>query len=106
MLYSESDKAHASGSCFPVDQLDNALSLGSFLFEHQGLASASETSKADGAHLSSELWKCLAPGWIYLSPWEDLGTSRRTTSIEAVVHKTLFANSSRCPMEWHRVKDL
>lgn len=41
MLYAESDKAHVSDSCFPIDRLHNALSLGSFLFEQQGLATAS-----------------------------------------------------------------
>lgn len=41
MLYTESDKAHVSDVCFLVDQLDNALSLGPFLFEQQGLATAS-----------------------------------------------------------------
>ena len=41
MLYVESDKAHISGSCFLADQLDNALSSVSFLFEQQELASAS-----------------------------------------------------------------
>lgn len=41
MLYSEPDKAHISDSRIPVDQIDKALSLGPFLFEQQGLATAS-----------------------------------------------------------------
>lgn len=41
MLSSESDKVHVSDSCFPVDQLDNTLSLESFVFEQERLATAS-----------------------------------------------------------------
>lgn len=81
MLYSESEKAHVSDACFPVDQLDNAPSLGSFLFEQQGLATASlkpvrqtaPTSAQNAGSASLQAGSIPVPGKI----WRLLGGPRQ-----------------------------
>lgn len=104
MLYADSDKAHVSDSCFPVDHLDNALSLESFLFEQQRLAMSSPKSvrqmvltsvqKAGSALLQAGSLR--VPG----KNWGLLGGPRRSMWL-------LIKHSSQSPVEWQSlVKDL
>lgn len=100
MLYVESDKAHISGSCFLADQLDNALSSVSFLFEQQELASASLKTVRQVVFISvRNAESTLLQGWIYPCPQVDLGTSGWTIAVEVALHKALFTADSCCAME-------